>query len=52
LPGGDRRTLVALTGWGSEGDRAKSLSAGFDVHLTKPVEIGAVESVLAALPQS
>ena len=51
LPGGAQRTLVALTGWGSEGDRAKSLSAGFDLHLTKPVEIGAVDSVLAALPR-
>jgi PAS domain S-box-containing protein len=50
LPGGARRTLVALTGWGGEGDRARSLSAGFDLHLTKPVEIGTVDSVLAALP--
>jgi PAS domain S-box-containing protein len=49
LPGGAQRTLVALTGWGSEDDRAKSLSAGFDVHLTKPVEIAAVEGVLAAV---
>jgi CheY-like chemotaxis protein len=50
LPGGALRTLVALTGWGTEGDREKSLSAGFDLHLTKPVEIAAVEGVLAALP--
>ena len=49
LPGGAERTLVALTGWGTEDDRARSLSAGFDLHLTKPVEIGAVEGVLAAL---
>jgi PAS domain S-box-containing protein len=50
LPGGARRILVALTGWGSEDDRARSLSAGFDLHLTKPVEIGTVDGVLAALP--
>ncbi|MCC2632507.1 MAG: hypothetical protein K0S48_393 [Ramlibacter sp.] len=49
LPGGGMRTLVALTGWGTEGDRAKSLAAGFDVHLTKPVDIAAVEGVLSAL---
>jgi CheY-like chemotaxis protein len=49
LPGGGMRTLVALTGWGSEGDRAKSLEAGFDVHLTKPVDIAAVEGMLASL---
>ncbi|MBG9390556.1 hybrid sensor histidine kinase/response regulator [Caenimonas aquaedulcis] len=50
LPGGGARTLVALTGWGSDGDRARSLSAGFDVHMTKPVEIRAVENLLAGLP--
>jgi PAS domain S-box-containing protein len=30
--------LVALTGWGHEQDRARAMAAGFDVHLTKPVE--------------
>jgi PAS domain S-box-containing protein len=39
--------LVALTGWGSEEDRKRSLEAGFDFHLTKPVEVGAVENVLS-----
>src|SRR5262249_47490225 len=28
--------LVALTGWGQEADRKRSLEAGFDRHLTKP----------------
>jgi CheY-like chemotaxis protein len=40
--------LVALTGWGSEEDKRKCLDAGFDMHLTKPVEPAAVEQVLAA----
>lgn len=31
-------TLVAVTGWGSEDDRKRSKAAGFDHHLTKPVE--------------
>lgn len=30
--------LVALTGWGQQDDVRKSLAAGFDHHLTKPVE--------------
>ncbi|HEV2268486.1 MAG TPA: response regulator [Steroidobacteraceae bacterium] len=30
--------LIAVTGWGQEGDRAKSLEAGFDEHLTKPID--------------
>jgi PAS domain S-box-containing protein len=39
-------TLVALTGYGQEGDKAKARAAGFDHHLTKPV---APEEVLALL---
>ena len=31
--------LVALSGYGQEGDRAKSLAAGFDRHLLKPVDM-------------
>jgi CheY-like chemotaxis protein len=29
--------IVALTGWGTQGDRAKTTAAGFDGHITKPV---------------
>jgi CheY-like chemotaxis protein len=37
-PWGKSMTLVALTGWGQEGDRQRSREAGFDHHLIKPVE--------------
>ena len=47
LPGWRNRTLVALTGWGSEEDRARSLAAGFDVHLTKPVDLSEVQRMLS-----
>ena len=30
--------LIAVTGWGQEEDRRRSKDAGFDVHLTKPVD--------------
>jgi CheY-like chemotaxis protein len=30
--------LIALTGYGQEDDRARALSAGFDVHVLKPVD--------------
>ena len=30
--------LIALSGYGQESDRRKSLDAGFDLHLTKPVD--------------
>lgn len=41
--------LVALTGWGQDEDRRKSQEAGFDAHLTKPVEPAALEKLLATL---
>lgn len=39
--------LVALTGWGSQDDKERALEAGFDVHLTKPVDVAAVDAVVA-----
>jgi two-component system CheB/CheR fusion protein len=38
LPWGRELRLIAVTGWGHEKDRAKSLEAGFDSHLTKPID--------------
>ncbi len=40
-------TLVALTGWGQESDRKRALEAGFDYHLTKPVDPGKLNDLLA-----
>jgi CheY-like chemotaxis protein len=40
-------TLIALTGWGSEQDRLRSQQAGFDLHLTKPVDFTALQTTLA-----
>ncbi len=45
--GGTR--LVALTGWGGEEDRRRALAAGFDHHLTKPVDLGVLENLLRRL---
>jgi PAS domain S-box-containing protein len=47
LPGLNRPCLVALTGWGAEHDRARSRDAGFDHHLTKPVDLATVQKLLA-----
>ena len=41
--------LVALTGWGSADDHAASRVAGFDHHLTKPVQVDKVDSILFPL---
>lgn len=41
--------LVALTGWGQDEDRRKSQDAGFDSHMTKPIEPATLEKLLAGL---
>ncbi len=42
----DKLLLVALTGWGSEEDQRRTRQAGFDVHLTKPVDLETINLVL------
>ncbi len=46
-----RVVLVAQTGWGQEEDRRRSREAGFDYHIVKPLEIGVLKQLLAALPE-
>ena len=41
--------LVALTGYGQSEDRRKSLEAGFDHHLTKPVDFEVLKALLQSL---
>ena len=38
--------LVAITGWGQEQDRTRAREAGFDVHLTKPLDPMELEELL------
>jgi signal transduction histidine kinase/ActR/RegA family two-component response regulator len=47
LPFGTDTMLVALTGWGQENDRRKTLEAGFDLHVVKPVQANQLEAILA-----
>jgi len=44
--------LVALTGWGQEEDRRRSKQAGFDHHLTKPVELDELRRLLSTARSS
>ncbi|NJK88330.1 MAG: response regulator [Myxococcales bacterium] len=39
--------LIALTGYGQPEDRQRTLEAGFDQHLTKPVNLKVLQEVLA-----
>jgi CheY-like chemotaxis protein len=40
--------FIALSGYGQEQDRQRSLEAGFDRHLVKPVDTGELMQALAA----
>lgn len=42
--------LIAITGWGQPDDRRQTMDAGFDRHLTKPVQLSALQKVLEEVP--
>jgi signal transduction histidine kinase/ActR/RegA family two-component response regulator len=44
---GSRIVLVALTGYGQDGDRVRAEAAGFDLHLTKPADSETVAAIVA-----
>jgi CheY-like chemotaxis protein len=48
-PWGENIVLVALTGWGQEGDRLRAEEAGFASHFTKPVDPALLARLLAGL---
>ncbi len=50
-PGSESIVLVALTGHGQEEDRRRSAEAGFDHHLTKPVDPAALFSLVSSVPR-
>lgn len=41
--------LIALTGWGQPSDVDAAIAAGFDHHLSKPVEFAALQRLLAGV---
>ena len=45
--GVDGVMLIAITGWGHDDDRRRSRDAGFDAHLTKPVDYVDLTTLLA-----
>lgn len=47
LPGAADLLLVALTGFGSDDDLQRSRAAGFDHHMTKPVDTDELLAFLA-----
>jgi len=51
FPGG-KTALIALTGWGQDDDRRRTQAAGFDHHLVKPAEIGALQALLTSIDRA
>jgi PAS domain S-box-containing protein len=46
---GRRPVLVAISGYGRDEDKQRALEAGFDAHLTKPVDHDRIEAFLQSL---
>lgn len=46
-PWGRDMVLVAITGWGQDEDRLQAEAAGFDHHRAKPVELDALDPIVA-----
>jgi DNA-binding response OmpR family regulator len=42
--------ILAVTGWGSELDRLRTREAGFDEHLTKPVDVDELVRLIEDAP--
>jgi signal transduction histidine kinase/ActR/RegA family two-component response regulator len=49
--GGATLVLIALTGWGTRDDQQRAFDAGFDLHLTKPVNSEVLDAALARLDE-
>ncbi|MGC1175916.1 hybrid sensor histidine kinase/response regulator [Polaromonas sp.] len=46
MPGGGHVTAAALTGYGTDEDKSRATAAGFDAHLTKPLDFSALQDFL------
>jgi PAS domain S-box-containing protein len=52
LSSGTPILIVAVTGWGQDQDKKRALDAGFDFHLTKPVDPAALTELLVSRTQT
>ena len=49
MPAHAHKVIIALTGYGQAADRARSMAAGFDHHLVKPVNFDELSRLLARI---
>lgn len=48
MPHGSEPYIVAVTGWGTDEDKRRSVQAGCNEHLTKPIDLADAERIVAA----
>ena len=48
-PAGAQAMLIATTGWGQQKDRERAFEAGFDHHITKPIDFELLQPLLRGL---
>jgi CheY-like chemotaxis protein len=46
---GDKMFLVAITGWTRDEERERARAAGFDEHMTKPIDPARLEALIASV---
>ncbi|MDB5387603.1 MAG: domain S-box protein, partial [Planctomycetaceae bacterium] len=51
IPAMKEVVIAALTGYGEEQDRRRSMEAGFDEHFVKPLNFTVLQELLGALPK-
>ena len=51
-PWGRQALLIAATGWGQQKDKDAATEAGFDVHMVKPLDFGALKEAIEAVGAS
>ncbi len=51
-PWGSAIKLIAITGWGQEDNKRTAHAAGFDHHLTKPMDSAVLDAILATVARS
>jgi CheY-like chemotaxis protein len=48
-PSGDGLAIIAVSGYGQDEDRRRSMEAGFDSHMTKPLDTPRLIEILNSL---
>ena len=48
---GKHMVLIAATGWGQDSDEREAIEAGFDAHMTKPIDLRKLSAIVDELLQ-